>query len=38
MRRWLDLGARYWYDDRDSDIDNGGYKNNVFMLSAEAAM
>jgi uncharacterized protein (PEP-CTERM system associated) len=38
MRRWLDLGASYRYDDRNSDITTGGFTNNVFMLSAEAAM
>jgi hypothetical protein len=40
MRRWLDLGASYRYHDRDSEISTGtgSYNNNVFMLSADAAM
>ncbi len=34
LRRWLDLGAEYRFEDRDSTEDRFDFSSNVFMLTA----
>lgn len=34
MRRWLDLGARYSYSERDSNAALASFEDNIFMLTA----
>ena len=34
LLRWLDIGAEYRYEERDSDLDIFDYTANVFMLTA----
>ena len=35
MRRWLDLGAGYRYNERDSDVAAVQYEQNIFFVSAD---
>jgi hypothetical protein len=37
-RRWLDLGAGYRYEDRDSDINSFSYTANIFFLEARLSL
>ena len=37
-RRWLDLGAGYRYEDRNSDLDFYSYTENVFFLDARLSL
>ena len=37
-RRWLDLGAGYRYEDRDSDINRFSYTANIFFLEAKLSL
>lgn len=33
LHRWLDIGARYSYSERDSNALNASYEDNLFMLT-----
>lgn len=37
-RRWLDLGAGYRYEDRDSDISSYSYDANIIFLEARLSL
>ena len=38
MRRWLELGGGYRYDERDSTINLFDYDRNIFELIATIAL
>ena len=38
FRRWMDLGAGYRYEDRNSDLNSYGYTENVFFLEAQLSL
>jgi len=38
MRRWLDLGVGYRYEDRDSSLKNYSYTENVLFLEARVSL
>ncbi len=38
LRRWMDLGAGYRYEDRNSDLNSFSYTENVFFLEAELSL
>ena len=38
FRRWLTLGAEYWYTNRDSNNPGIDYDKNLYMLTATASM
>ena len=38
FRRWMDLGAGYRYEDRDSDLNFFSYNENVFFLEAKLSL
>ena len=37
-RRWLDLGAGYRYEERDSDVNSFSFTENVFFLEARLSL
>lgn len=38
FRRWVDLGAGYRFQDRDSDLDWFDYSSNIFFLEASLSL
>jgi len=38
MRRWLDLGLGYRYEDRESDLDTFNYERNEFFVEATLSL
>ena len=38
FRRWVDLGAGYRYEHRDSDLQFFDYTGNIFFLEAKLSL
>jgi len=38
LRRWLDIGARYSYSERESNAANASFEDNIFMLTVNMAL
>lgn len=37
LKRWLNIGASYRYSERDSNVVNASYDDNIFMFNVEIA-